>query len=297
MEERFRKIKIASVFGILGNIFLVVIKTSIGILTKSQAMLADAFNSISDVFSSFMTFIGNKIASKPKDEDHNLGHGKAEYIYSMLISIAMFLLAYTSFKSSLMSLIFKNTFLFSKWLVIVCLLTILTKSLLFLYTNKLSKKYKNILLEANAKDHRNDCVITLCNLISCLLALKGWYFFDGIVGLIISLWIFYTAFEIFKESYNVLMDKSIDEETKKKVYEIIEQYKEIKRVNHFNATPVGYRYQISFTIFVDGNLSTFESHTIADKLEDEIEEKVREVYLTVIHVNPIKENESEAYNR
>lgn len=290
MEERFQKIKIASVLGILGNIFLVTIKSVIGVLTKSQAMLADAFNSMSDVFSSFMTFIGNKIASKPKDEDHNLGHGKAEYIYSMLISIAMFLLAYTSLKSSFFSLIYKSTFLFSKWLVIVCLLTILIKSLLFLYTNCLSKKFKNILLEANAKDHRNDCIITLCNLISCLFALRGWYFLDGIVGLIISLWIFYTAFQIFKESYNVLMDKSIDEETKKKVYEIIHHYKEIKKINHFNATPVGYRYQISFTIFVDGNLSTFESHDIANRLEDEIEEKVSEVYLTVIHVNPIKEN-------
>ena len=79
----------------------------------------------------------------------------------------------------------------------------------------------------------------------------------------------------------------MEEETKKKVYEIIKNYKEIKKINHFNATPVGYRYQISFTIFVDGNLSTFESHKIADRLEDEIEKKVEEIYLTVIHVNPI----------
>ena len=92
MNERFKKIKIASILGILGNFFLLLIKGSIGLLTNSQAMLADAFNSLSDVFSSFMTFIGNKIASKPQDEDHNMGHGKAEYIYSMIISIAMFLL-------------------------------------------------------------------------------------------------------------------------------------------------------------------------------------------------------------
>ena len=83
------------------------------------------------------------------------------------------------------------------------------------------------------------------------------------------------------------MDRAMEEETKKKVYEIIKNYKEIKKINHFNATPVGYRYQISFTIFVDGNLSTFESHKIADRLEDEIEKKVEEIYLTVIHVNPI----------
>lgn len=288
MEERFKKIKIASILGILGNLFLMIIKSVIGVITSSQAMLADAFNSTSDVFSSFMTFIGNKIASKPSDEDHNLGHGKAEYIYSMLISVAMFLLAFTSFKSSFTSLLFQSTFVFSKWLVIVCIITIFVKFLLFLYTNALAKKYQNILLKASAKDHRNDCVITLCTLFSCLLSLYDLYFLDGVMGILISVWIFYSALQIFRESYHVLMDTSIDEETKKKVYEIIDHYSEIKKVNHFNSTPVGYRYQISFTIFVDGNLTTFESHNIADKLEDEIEEKVSEIYLTVIHVNPIK---------
>lgn len=288
MNERFSNVRKASIFGILGNIFLVIIKSIIGIFSNSQAMMADAFNSASDVFSSFMTFIGNKIASKPSDDDHNLGHGKAEYIYSMLISVAMFLLAFTSFRSSLISLLFQKKFIFSKWLVLVCFLTIFTKSVLYLYTNSLSKKYTNILLKANAKDHRNDCIITFCNLLSCLLSIYNLYFFDGIVGILISLWILYTAFQIFKESYHVLMDTSINEEAKNKVYEIINHYPEIKKVNHFNATPVGYRYQISFTIFVDGNLSTFESHKIADRLEDEIEAKVEEIYLTVIHVNPIE---------
>ena len=73
-------IKKASIFGIIGNIFLLVIKSIIGFISGSQAMIADAANSGADIFSSLMTFIGNKIASKPRDEDHNLGHGKAEYI-------------------------------------------------------------------------------------------------------------------------------------------------------------------------------------------------------------------------
>ena len=85
------------------------------------------------------------------------------------------------------------------------------------------------------------------------------------------------------------MDKSLDIETKEKVYKIINKHKEIKKVQHFNSTPVGYQYQISFTIFVDGNLSTFKSHEIANKLEKEIDKKIPEIYLTVIHVNPIDE--------
>ena len=112
------------------------------------------------------------------------------------------------------------------------------------------------------------------------------YFVDSLVGIFISIWFLISGIKIFKESYDVLMDKAMDEETKEKVYNIIKQHEEVLRVNHFNATPVGYRYQISFTIFVDGSMTTFESHDIANSLEREIEKEIPEIYLTVIHVNP-----------
>ncbi len=285
--NRFKKIKIASILGIIGNIFLLLIKGSVGIISNSQAMIADAFNSAGDIFSSLMTFVGNKIASKPRDDDHNLGHGKAEYIYSMLISIIMILMALIVFKDSLLSIINKNSYDFSIWLVIVCIVTIIVKFCLFLYTNKLSKQFNNLLIKANSKDHLNDCIITFFNLISCILVIWDIYLFDGIVGIGIAIWIIITSVKIFNESYNVLMDKSISNETKKKVLKIIQNYDDVKKVTHFNSTPVGYRYQISFTIFVDGNLSTYESHNIADKLEKEITKSIDDIYLTVIHVNPI----------
>ena len=286
--KRFKSVKIASILGIIGNLFLLIIKAIIGFITNSQAMLADAFNSAGDIISSVMTFIGNQIASIPSDDDHNLGHGKAEYIYSMLISIAMILMGLFVFKNSINSIFNRDKFDFSIWLVIVCIITIITKLCLFIYTDKLSKKYNNLLIKANSKDHRNDCVITLCNLIACLLTLLNVYWFDGFVGSLISIWMILTSLKIFKESYDVLMDKSISLETKKKVYEIINSHEEIKKVIHFNSTPVGYKYQISFTIYVDGNLTTFESHKIADDLEKEIDKKLDEIYLTVIHVNPIE---------
>ena len=286
--KRFKSVKIASILGIIGNLFLLIIKAAIGFITNSQAMIADAFNSAGDIISSVMTYIGNQIASIPSDDDHNLGHGKAEYIYSMLISIAMILMGLFVFKDSINSIFNHSKYQFSIWLVIVCIITIITKLCLFIYTDKLSKKYNNLLIKANSKDHRNDCVITLCNLIACLLTLLNVYWFDGFVGSLISIWMIITSLKIFKESYDVLMDKSISIETKRKVYEIINAHEEIKKVIHFNSTPVGYKYQISFTIYVDGNLTTFESHKIADDLEKEISRKMDEIYLTVIHVNPIE---------
>jgi len=287
MKDRYTSTKMASILGIIGNIFLLVIKSVIGIIANSQAMIADSVNSAGDIFSSIMTFIGNKIASKPKDNSHNLGHGKAEYIFSMLISISMIIISLKLLVDSFNSLIYKESYKFSWILVIVCIVTISIKLLLYLYTHTLYKKYNNVLIEANAKDHRNDCIVTIFTLTAALLSKRNILWFDAVVGIGISIWICITGIRIFLKSYDVLMDKAINEEDKQKVLNIIKNFPEIKKIQHFNSTPVGYKYQISFTIYVDGNLSTFESHEIANKLEKEIDTKIEEVYLTVIHVNPI----------
>ncbi len=284
--KRFKATKIASFLGIFFNLFLFIIKFIAAFITSSQAMIADAINSLGDIFSSLMTLIGNKIASKPKDDDHNLGHGKAEYIYSLLISIVIILVALTLFKDSFESIFNRSNYTFSYMLIIVCIITIVVKISLFIYTNKLSKSLNSLLLKANSKDHLYDAIITMINLISIFLTNIGIYFIDGVVGVLISLWILVSGIKIFKESYDVLMDKSIDDITKEKVLNVVKKYSEVKKINHFNATPVGYKYQISFTIFVDGNMSTYASHDIANKIERELEQ-FDEIYLTVIHVNPI----------
>ncbi len=284
--NRYKSGKIASILGILGNLFLLIIKGIVGIITNSQAMIADSINSASDIISSILTFVGNKIASKPRDEDHHLGHGKAEYIYSMLISILIILVAITVFKDSLVSLFDPSAFNFSIWYIIVCIITILVKLGLFLYTNKVAKVYNNLLILANSKDHRNDMIVTFFTLLSGILMYYEINFVDSIVGIGISIFILITGIKIFIDSYDVLMDKAMNEDTKKEVMDIIKKYKEVKKIQHFNATPVGYLYQVSFTIFVDGNLSTFESHDIANKLEEEIS-ALDDIYVTIIHVNPI----------
>lgn len=284
--NRYKSVKMASILGIIGNVFLLIIKGIIGFITNSQAMIADAFNSTGDIFSSAMTYIGNKIASQPSDDDHNLGHGKAEYIFSMLVSIVMIFTSLLILKNAILSIINGSKYTFSFWLIVVCIVTIIIKFLLYLYTNKLAKQHNNLLIKANSKDHRNDSIMTSLTLISCICSYYDIKYIDGVVGVLITTWIIITSILIFMESYDVLMDKSISDEAKKKVYEIIKKHDEVLRVQHFNSTPIGYRYQISFTIFVDGTLSTFESHDIANTLEKEIMKEIEDIYLVVIHVNP-----------
>ena len=182
---------------------------------------------------------------------------------------------------------FNKKYDFSVFLIFVCIITILVKFCLFIYTYIISKRDNNLLVKANSKDHFNDVIMTSCNLISCILAYYDIFLFDGIVSVCISLWILFGGFKIFREAYDVLMDKAIDNVSKEKVYSIIKKHKEIKKIQHFNSNPVGYKYHVSFTIFVDGNLTTFESHDIADRIEKEIMD-LDEIYLAVIHVNPIE---------
>lgn len=285
MEERFKVTKRAGIYGIIGNIFLLSIKGIVGFASKSQAMIADCINSAGDIFASLMTFIGNKIASAPGDETHNFGHGKAEYIFSLFIAISMIFVSIKTIIDAITTLFIGNEIIFSWWLVVVCIVTIITKAVLFFYTRAMYKKYNNILLEASMADHRNDCIITTFTLISVLLSLKGINWFDSIVGIGISAWICKTGIEIFIESYNILMDISIDEDTKDIILDLIHAYKEVKGINDISSTPVGYQYIIFLTIEVDGSMTTFDSHKLADDLEKTIV-KLDKVYKAIVHVEP-----------
>ncbi len=286
MDTKFKAIKNAGIWGILGNIFLLIIKGLIGFASHSQSMIADAFNSASDILASLMTFIGNKIASEPEDQNHHFGHGKAEYIFSLFISITMLIVSIKLFIDSLLSLINHGTFTFSWLLIIVCLITILTKSFLYFFTKNAYKKHNSILLKSAYQDHRNDCIVTTFTLISILFGKFGIFYVDGMIGIGISLWIFISGFSIFLESYNVLMDISLDENTKTFILDLVAQHDKIKHVSNLYTVPTGYHYVVILTISVDGNMSTFDSHHLADHLEKDIE-NLEKVNKAIIHVNPI----------
>lgn len=283
---RETSIKRVGIVGITGNLFLLIIKFTIGFICHSQAMLADAANSAGDIFASLMTTIGNKIAKVPKDNDHNFGHGKAEYLFSMFISISMIFVSFKLLWDSVNSIIFGSAFTFSVFLIIVCIVTIIIKFSLFIYTRTQYKLYDSILIESSMQDHKNDCIVTSCTLISILFGLYGIHWVDGVVGVGISLWIFYSGSKIFMEAYNVLMDTSVDETTKDMILELSHTYDNIKTVEDIASAPVGYKYIVFVTICVDGNISTFQSHKLADDLENDIK-KLDKIYDAIVHVNPV----------
>ena len=285
LEARGKATMKVGIIGIAGNIMLFVIKILIALASKSQALFADSVNSATDILSSIMTLIGGKISSEPSDAEHNYGHGKAEYIFSLLISIVMAYLAIKIAYDGTFSLIKGAEFTFSYLLVAVCIITIITKLLMYLYVHKIGVKMDNILILANSQDHINDVWTTTSVLIGIVFALFNIYWVDGVVAIMIATKILFEAIKIFMESYNVLMDVSMPKSDLEKIKDIITNEKEIDHIDKVTSKSVGNEFIVIVKVSIDGNKTVNESHHIVGKLKSEMM-KLKGVYDVIVHVNP-----------
>lgn len=292
--ERTAAIKRISIFGFLGNVFLLVIKLLIGISTGSQAMIADGLNSSGDVFSSVMTYVGNAISSKPDDLDHPYGHGKAEYIFSFIISFSFLFVAYIVLKNGITSLIEIQPIKYSIWLIVVAITTLAVKVCLFIYAHSVGKKYNSLLALANAEDHRNDLFITSLTLISIICSYFGLFYIDALVGILISLWIGFTGFKVLIASYHVLMDKTIEEDVMQAIKDKISQTSGVDHIDAVVARPIGAKFLMLVKISVDGNLTIYAGHDISDAVKSVVME-FDEVSDVIIHLNPAQTHPQRNY--
>jgi cation diffusion facilitator family transporter len=284
--NRFKLTRNVAILGITVNILLLVIKLLVGFISKSQAMIADGFNSAGDVFASVMTYAGNKIASKPEDKGHPYGHGKAEYVFSMIISFSLLLVAYNSITSSIHSIIQEKVFTFSWWLIAVAVFTIIIKLCLFIYTRIAGQREDNLLILANSEDHRNDVFITLSTLLSIIFGAYNIYWLDGVVGIGISVWIAYTGIKIFLKAYNVLMDTNMDSGLEEKIINIISSIDGVDHVDSVTAKPVGINFIIIVKVSVYGDMSVNKSHSVAARIKENLK-SLKNVSDVVVHVNPV----------
>ena len=286
MENKNLEVKRVSFMGILCNFLLLCLKLIVGFMANSQAMIADGINSAGDIFSSFMSYIGSKISSKPIDDDHPYGHGKAEYIFSEIIGLSMILAAYSMCVSSIKSIINNNEVVFSIYLIFTCGFTIITKLCMFLYARHAYKKNDSILIKASMEDHRNDMVITCGTIIGIFSSFLGIHAVDGVIGAIISLWIGYVGIKLLIESYDVLMDKTLDKQSTEKIISIATSYEEVLHVDSIKAKPIGNTYIIILKVSMDGKMLLESSHKIAGKIKEDILIQDKKISDVIIHVNP-----------
>ncbi len=288
--NKAKSISRMSILGIFFNLILLILKLLIGIFTMNQTMIADGLNSAGDVLSSVLSFIGNKIASIPNDENHPYGHGKAEYIFSMFIGLTLLYVAFSIFKGGLSSLFEKKTFFYSPYLILVAIITIMVKLGLYLYCDKLYKKFNSLLAHANGIDHRNDVFITSLTLISAVSGYFGYFLVDGIGSMLISIFLAYSAFEILIGSYNVLMDTNIDKNVMSYYAKKIDHIECLDHIDEITARPTGLNYMLIVKVSVDAYMSVYDSHKIAKKIKlILIEESL--VDDVIVHINPAQFHE------
>ncbi|MBQ8042745.1 MAG: cation transporter [Clostridia bacterium] len=277
--------KKVGIIGIISNLFLLSIKFIVGLIFKSQGLIADAVNSFGDVFSSIITYVAGKISEKPADEDHEFGHGKAEFVASFLIGIFMVMVSLETLYSGIMSIINNQAFTFSYLLIIVPIVTIITKGILYFYCYKQSKKYDSLLILSNASDHRNDIILSIGVIIGVAFGYFGYYFVDGIVGIIISVIIIITGVKIIKEAYDVLIDKCIDVETVNEMKNRVERTEGVNHLDSIKSKPTGALHMLIVKVSVDPEMTVRQSHNIAASIRSDLK-KYPNVYDAVVHINP-----------
>ena len=287
MNEKENKIDTKKVgkIGLFANLFLLVMKFLGGIFFKSQALIADAVNSFGDIFSSTVTVIGAKIASKPEDEEHEFGHGKAEYVASFLIGIFMITASIVTLYNSLMSALKNQSFKPTTLLVCIPIITIAVKGILYAYTKYVANKKKDLLIFANVVDHRNDMFLSFGVLVGIIFGYYGYYFVDGMLGAIISIMIIITGTKILMEAYDILIDKCIDANIST---ELMKQIMEMDGVNHIDevkSKPTGDKHMLIIKISVDPNMTVLDSHKIAGKIRAKMKQN-ENIYDAIVHVNP-----------
>ena len=189
IKVRERYGMLSSITGIVCNILLFVIKYLVGFFTSSIAIISDAFNNLSDSASCIITMIGYKAAAKPSDKDHPFGHGRVEYLTSLVISFIILLVGFELLRNSFIKLFNPEELKFSVGAVISLLASIGIKLWMSVFNKKLGKRINSSVMLATSEDSRNDVVSTLAALVGLISSLFTKLPVDAVMGILVSLFI------------------------------------------------------------------------------------------------------------
>lgn len=293
-EAKREKLGILSGFvGIICNIILCTVKFSVGSLTGSVSITADAVNNLSDAGSSIVTIAGTKLANKPVDREHPFGHGRLEYISALIVSFFIFLMGFELAKSSVEKIINPQDVKFNIWYIVVLVIAISVKLFMAYYNNILYKKTDNINLKAVMQDSLNDCIATGATILALLIA----YFTpfkraDGIIGLVVAIIIFLAGVDIIKDILGKLLGQPPSEELVKSIERIMMSEEQIIGVHDLIVHDYGPgRIIASAHAEVPSTADIVEIHDIIDNIERKIEKELKIVIC--IHMDPIVVDDEE----
>ena len=273
-------------FGIFLNLLLFALKFIFGTIAASVAMVADAFNNLSDAASSIVQIFGFKLSSKKPDPDHPFGHGRIEYISGVIISFFILYMGIDLIKDSVKALINPEPVKADIFSLIVLVSAVLVKVYMYFYNHSVEKKINSVAMEATAKDSLSDVISTAVVILSIVLARFVSFPLDGIGGIIVGIFILRTGFEAAKDTVGTLLGTAPSEELVKGIEKELLEHENIIGMHDLVVHDYGPgRLMISLHAEVPGDKNIFEIHDSIDIAEVDIATKFN--CHVVIHMDPI----------
>lgn len=288
MKEREKILIRASWISIIGNAILSTLKMSIGLFAGSLAVLGDGIDSATDVVISIVTLFTARVVSRPPNPNYAYGYEKADSVATKVLSFVIFFAGIQMLISTGKSIIFSEVRELPSIIAIyVTILSMGGKLGLAYYQFHQGKKADSSMLIANAKNMRNDVIISTGVLLGLVFTfILKMPLLDSITGLLISLYIIRSSIEIFWESNVTLMDGVKDTSIYNKIFSAVEQVPGAVNPHRVRSRQIGNMYMIVLDIEADGDLTLNEAHEIANGVEYSIKNSIENVYDIVVHVEP-----------
>lgn len=271
--------------GIISNLFLVTLKVFVYFGTGSVSVLADAINNLTDSMSSLITLIGAKISNMPADSEHPYGHGRMEYIASLVVSALVLFAGFEFIRASVGKIIHPSEVSYTSLSVAIMFVSCIVKFLMSVLYKKVGNRINSYPILAQSKDSISDVFVTGVVIISIFVYKFTGYLVDGWAGLLVSFFILYQGYDLIKETISTILGNTNPEEIKE-VEKIVMTYKEIISVHDIVIVDFGpEKIYAWMDVELDDKMGIVQAHRIIDKIEREIYES--KGYHASIHLDPV----------
>jgi cation diffusion facilitator family transporter len=278
----------ATYFSIIGNISLAVIKGIAGYFGNSYALIADAIESTSDIFASFLVLFGIKYSNRPADKNHPYGHGRAEPLITFLVVVFLITSAIVIAYESIYNIRTPHD-LPKPFTLIILGAIIIWKEISFQIVMKRSIETNSSSLKADAWHHRSDAITSIAAFIGISIALvggKGFEAADDWAALFASAFILYNGYLIFRPALGEIMDENLYEDLIEEIRRIAVTVDGILGTEKCLIRKSGMKYLVDLHATVNANISVRQGHELAHKLKDTLQNEIPEIGFILIHIEP-----------
>jgi len=281
----------SAVVGIVVNSALGLAKCAAGLLGNSFALVADGFESIADVLSGLVVYFGLKIAAKPPDADHPYGHGKAEPVAALVVSLALMVTAFGIIYEGIREIIAPHG-IPAPYTLVVLAGVLIIKGLLFRHVGSVGEAIGSLAVKSDAWHHRSDALTSAFAFIGISIALLGgpkWEPADGWAAICAALVILYNAVKQLHPAVLELTDRAPDPSLESRVREIAVHVRNVNGLDKCFVRKMGFSFYVDLHIVVNGDLSVRQGHMIAHEVEDQVLNGLPQVVEVLVHVEPEEE--------